>query len=112
PHTEAHTVVGTPPGAPVADVRVTAPDGTRVRLRERLGQGRLLLVLVGCLRTFSGIQRALARNPGVHPREESHPVVAMRSIAAATGAERTQETGPQRPARNVRCSNAGTSGGR
>ncbi|WP_328902734.1 FAD-dependent monooxygenase [Streptomyces sp. NBC_00441] len=43
---EAHTSVGTPPGAPVADVRVTAPDGTPVRLRERLGQGQLLVVLV------------------------------------------------------------------
>ncbi|WP_432182652.1 hypothetical protein, partial [Streptomyces sp. NBC_00063] len=32
------------------------------------------------------LQRALARNPrGVHPREESHPVVAMRRIAPATG---------------------------
>ncbi|MFE6156358.1 DUF4265 domain-containing protein [Streptomyces sp. NPDC057889] len=50
--------------------------------------------------------------PRGDPREESHPVTAMRSIAAARGAERTQETGPQRPARNVRCSNAGTSGGR
>ncbi|MFI1929452.1 FAD-dependent monooxygenase [Streptomyces sp. NPDC020330] len=46
PHTEAHTVVGTPPGAPVADVTVTAPDGTTARLRERLGQGHPLVVLV------------------------------------------------------------------
>ncbi|ARF75733.1 monooxygenase [Kitasatospora albolonga] len=46
PHTEAHTTVGTPPGAPVADVRVTAPDGTAVRLRERLGQGHPLVILV------------------------------------------------------------------
>ncbi|MEU3322358.1 FAD-dependent monooxygenase [Streptomyces sp. NPDC006785] len=46
PHTEAHTVVGTPPGAPVADVTVTAPDGTTTRLRERLGQGHPLVVLV------------------------------------------------------------------
>ncbi|MFD7866568.1 FAD-dependent monooxygenase [Streptomyces sp. NPDC059783] len=46
PRAEAHVPVGTPPGAPVADVRVTAPDGTRVRLRERLGQGRFLVVLV------------------------------------------------------------------
>ncbi|MFF4081338.1 FAD-dependent monooxygenase [Streptomyces sp. NPDC001777] len=45
-HAEAHTSVGTPPGAPVVDVRVTAPDGTTVRLRERLGQGHLLVVLV------------------------------------------------------------------
>ncbi|PCG84346.1 monooxygenase [Streptomyces sp. WZ.A104] len=46
PCAEAHTAVGTPPGAPVADVRVTAPDGTTVRLRERLGQGHPLVVLV------------------------------------------------------------------
>ncbi|MFF3733568.1 FAD-dependent monooxygenase [Streptomyces sp. NPDC002476] len=45
-HTEAHTSVGTPPGAPVIDVRVTAPDGTTVRLRERLGLGNLLVLLV------------------------------------------------------------------
>ncbi|MFC7302636.1 FAD-dependent monooxygenase [Streptomyces monticola] len=44
--TESETVVGTEPGAPVADVRVTAPDGTSVRLRERLGRGCLLVVLV------------------------------------------------------------------
>ncbi|WP_103515644.1 FAD-dependent monooxygenase [Streptomyces sp. SM10] len=43
---EAHATVGTAPGAPVADVRVTAPDGTAVRLRERLGQGHLLVILV------------------------------------------------------------------
>ncbi|MFE2293990.1 FAD-dependent monooxygenase [Streptomyces sp. NPDC059452] len=46
PHAEAHTTVGTPPGAPVTDVRVTAPDGTAVRLRERLGQGHPLVILV------------------------------------------------------------------
>jgi 3-(3-hydroxy-phenyl)propionate hydroxylase len=46
PYTEAHTAVGTPPGGPVADVRVTAPDGTTAWLRERLGGGRLLVVLV------------------------------------------------------------------
>ncbi|MFH9607317.1 FAD-dependent monooxygenase [Streptomyces sp. NPDC017448] len=46
PHSEAHTAVGTPPGAPVTDVTVTAPDGATARLRERLGQGRLLVVLV------------------------------------------------------------------
>ncbi|MEU1123572.1 FAD-dependent monooxygenase [Streptomyces sp. NPDC005899] len=46
PHTEAHTPVSTPPGAPVTDVRVTAPDGTTVRLRERLGRGNLLVILV------------------------------------------------------------------
>ncbi|MFF8277001.1 FAD-dependent monooxygenase [Streptomyces lateritius] len=38
--------VGTAEGSPVEDVRVTAPDGTTVRLRDRLGQGRFLVVLV------------------------------------------------------------------
>lgn len=42
----AHTPVGTPPGAPVADAQVTAPDGKTVRLRDRLGQGHLLVILV------------------------------------------------------------------
>ncbi|MFE2944982.1 FAD-dependent monooxygenase [Streptomyces sp. NPDC059255] len=46
PRTETQTAVGTPPGAQVDDVRVTAPDGTTTRLGERLGQGRLLVVLV------------------------------------------------------------------
>lgn len=46
PHAEAHVTVGTPPGAPVTDVRVTAPDGTAVRLRERLGRGHPLVILV------------------------------------------------------------------
>ncbi|MEU0131703.1 MULTISPECIES: FAD-dependent monooxygenase [unclassified Streptomyces] len=43
---EAHASVGTAPGAPVTDVRVTAPDGKTVRLRDRLGQGHLLVILV------------------------------------------------------------------
>lgn len=38
--------MGTPPGGPVADVLVTAPDGTTVRLGDRLGRGHLLVVLV------------------------------------------------------------------
>ncbi|MGW7050335.1 FAD-dependent monooxygenase [Streptomyces sp. NPDC054887] len=46
PESEAQTLVGTPLGGPVADVRVTAPDGSVVRLRERLGRGRQLVVLV------------------------------------------------------------------
>ncbi|MFE2376530.1 FAD-dependent monooxygenase [Streptomyces sp. NPDC059398] len=46
PRTPSQTAVGTAAGAPVADVRVTAPDGTAVRLRERLGRGQLLVVLV------------------------------------------------------------------
>ncbi|MFB7090374.1 FAD-dependent monooxygenase [Streptomyces sp. NPDC056296] len=38
--------VGTPFGGPVTDVRVTAEDGTFVRLRDRLGRGALLVVLI------------------------------------------------------------------
>jgi 3-(3-hydroxy-phenyl)propionate hydroxylase len=45
-YSESHTEVGTPTGGPVADVLVTAPDGTAVRLHDRLGQGDLLVVLV------------------------------------------------------------------
>ncbi|MEW2545482.1 FAD-dependent monooxygenase [Streptomyces sp. NPDC047002] len=44
--TDGAADVGTAPGAQVTDVRVTAPDGTAGRLRERLGRGRLLVVLV------------------------------------------------------------------
>ncbi|MEU8529048.1 MULTISPECIES: FAD-dependent monooxygenase [Streptomyces] len=43
---EGRIAVGTDDGAPVDDVRVTAPDDTTVRLRDRLGRGRLLVVLV------------------------------------------------------------------
>ncbi|MCX4670466.1 FAD-dependent monooxygenase [Streptomyces sp. NBC_01381] len=43
---ESEVAVGTEPGAPVADVRVTAPDGSFVQLRDRLGLGQLLVVLV------------------------------------------------------------------
>ncbi|MGW2262054.1 FAD-dependent monooxygenase [Streptomyces sp. NPDC001780] len=46
PRAEGQTSVGTPSGAPAADVWLTAPDGTTGHLRERLGQGRLLVVLV------------------------------------------------------------------
>nr|WP_079087099.1 FAD-dependent monooxygenase [Streptomyces silvensis] len=38
--------VDTPPGTPVADVGVTAPDGSFVPLRGRLGRGKLLVVLI------------------------------------------------------------------
>ncbi len=92
-------------------VRVSGREGGPVvMLAHGFGcdQNMWRLVLPALERDFSVLLRG---TPGVHPREESHPVVAMRSIAAATGAQRTQETGPQRPARNVRCSNAGTSGG-
>ncbi|MET8248992.1 FAD-dependent monooxygenase [Streptomyces sp. NPDC005202] len=46
PHIEAEVPVDTPVGAPVADVLVTAEDGSFVPLRDRLGRGALLVVLV------------------------------------------------------------------
>ncbi|MFI1734145.1 FAD-dependent monooxygenase [Streptomyces acidicola] len=46
PPTESETAVDTPPGSPVVDVRVTAEDGTFVRLRDRLGRGALLVLLI------------------------------------------------------------------
>ncbi|MCH0561925.1 FAD-dependent monooxygenase [Streptomyces sp. MUM 2J] len=45
-HLEAEVPVDTPVGAPVSDVRVTAEDGSFVQLRERLGRGALLVVLI------------------------------------------------------------------
>ncbi|MFH9691500.1 FAD-dependent monooxygenase [Streptomyces sp. NPDC017413] len=66
PHTEAHAVVGTPPGAPVVDVTVTVPDGTTGRLRERLGKGHQLVVLVA---PGTGVwDRRHWRTAGVMPR--------------------------------------------
>lgn len=60
--------MGTPAGAPVEDVRVTAPDGTTVRLRDRLGQGRLLVLLVA---PGTGVwDRRHWRSAGVMPRLE------------------------------------------
>ncbi|MER6124359.1 FAD-dependent monooxygenase [Streptomyces sp. NPDC001795] len=44
--TESAAPVDTEPGAQVVDVRVTAEDGSFVRLRDRLGRGSLLVVLV------------------------------------------------------------------
>ncbi|WP_225828850.1 FAD-dependent monooxygenase [Streptomyces naphthomycinicus] len=46
PDLEGEISVDTPPGAPVTDVRVTAEDGSFVRLRDRLGRGTLLVVLI------------------------------------------------------------------
>ncbi|MET8598303.1 FAD-dependent monooxygenase [Streptomyces althioticus] len=43
---EGEAPVATEPGAAVTDVIVTAEDGTFVRLRDRLGRGALLVVLV------------------------------------------------------------------
>ncbi|MFI1764982.1 FAD-dependent monooxygenase [Streptomyces sp. NPDC020800] len=43
---EGEIAVETAPGAPVTDVRVTAEDGSFVQLRDRLGRGALLVVLI------------------------------------------------------------------
>ncbi|MFJ7181290.1 FAD-dependent monooxygenase [Streptomyces massasporeus] len=43
---EGEVPVDTPLGTPVTDVRVTAEDGAFVRLRDRLGRGALLVVLI------------------------------------------------------------------
>ncbi|MEV6837994.1 FAD-dependent monooxygenase [Streptomyces sp. NPDC051133] len=45
-HLEAEIAVDTSPGAAVTDVRVTAEDGSFVQLRDRLGRGALLVVLI------------------------------------------------------------------
>ncbi|MYR86613.1 monooxygenase, partial [Streptomyces sp. SID685] len=45
-HLEGEIPVDTPRGAPVSDVRVTAEDGSFVRLRDRLGRGTLLVLLI------------------------------------------------------------------
>ncbi|MGW0878497.1 FAD-dependent monooxygenase [Streptomyces sp. NPDC002671] len=45
-HLEGEIPVDTPPGSVVTDVRVTAEDGSFVRLRDRLGRGALLVVLI------------------------------------------------------------------
>ncbi|MFC5220625.1 FAD-dependent monooxygenase [Streptomyces coerulescens] len=46
PQLEGEVPVDTPRGAPVADVRVTAEDGSFVQLRDRLGRGALLVLLI------------------------------------------------------------------
>ncbi|MFE0256097.1 FAD-dependent monooxygenase [Streptomyces sp. NPDC059010] len=43
---EGEVPVDTPRGAQVVDVRVTAEDGSFVRLRDRLGRGALLVLLI------------------------------------------------------------------
>ncbi|MFE6287311.1 FAD-dependent monooxygenase [Streptomyces sp. NPDC057877] len=72
-HLEAEIPVDTPPGAPVTDVRVTAEDGAFVRLRDRLGRGALLVVLIA---------------PGTGVWERKHWVTAgvMPRLAAAVAA--------------------------
>ncbi|MFE5136832.1 FAD-dependent monooxygenase [Streptomyces fagopyri] len=70
---ESETPVDTAPGAPVVDVRVTAEDGTFVPLRDRLGRGVLLVVLIA---------------PGTGVWERKHWVTAgiMPRLAAAVTA--------------------------
>ncbi|BCL27274.1 FAD-dependent monooxygenase [Streptomyces aurantiacus] len=46
PRAESSVEVGTAVGAPVTDVRVTAEDGSAVALRDRLGRGALLVLLI------------------------------------------------------------------
>lgn len=72
-HLEAEVPVATPPGTQVADVRVTAEDGSFVQLRERLGRGALLVLLVA---------------PGTGVWERKHWVTAgiMPRLAAAVTA--------------------------
>ncbi|MEU3983173.1 FAD-dependent monooxygenase [Streptomyces sp. NPDC026672] len=45
-HLEGEIAVDTAPGAQVTDVRITAEDGSFVRLRDRFGRDRLLVVLI------------------------------------------------------------------
>ncbi|MFI8233064.1 FAD-dependent monooxygenase [Streptomyces sp. NPDC085900] len=72
-HLEGEVPVDTEFGAPVADVRVTAEDGTFVQLRDRLGRGALLVVLVA---------------PGASVWDRKHWVTAgvMPRLAAAVAA--------------------------
>jgi 3-(3-hydroxy-phenyl)propionate hydroxylase len=73
PPLDGEVAVGTAPGTPVTDVRVTAEDGTFVRLRDRLGRGALLVVLIA---------------PGTGVWERKHWVTAgvMPRLAAAVTA--------------------------
>ncbi|WP_329336721.1 FAD-dependent monooxygenase [Streptomyces sp. NBC_01352] len=72
-HLEGEALVDTAPGAPVTDVRVTAEDGSFVRLRDRLGRGALLVLLIA---------------PGTGVWERKHWVTAgiMPRLAAAVTA--------------------------
>ncbi|MCX4883974.1 FAD-dependent monooxygenase [Streptomyces sp. NBC_00847] len=72
-HLEAVVPVATAPGAAITDVRVTAEDGSFVRLRDRLGRGALLVVLIA---------------PGTGVWERKHWVTAgiMPRLAAAVSA--------------------------
>ncbi|WP_329123889.1 FAD-dependent monooxygenase [Streptomyces sp. NBC_01465] len=46
PYTDTQTTVATATGATVEDIRVTTPDGSTAGLRDRLGRGQLLVVLI------------------------------------------------------------------
>ncbi|MFD6286403.1 FAD-dependent monooxygenase [Streptomyces sp. NPDC060205] len=46
PYAESAVEVDTAPGAAITDVRVTAEDGSSVALRDRLGRGALLVLLI------------------------------------------------------------------
>ncbi|MET9844427.1 FAD-dependent monooxygenase [Streptomyces ossamyceticus] len=73
PHTASEAPIDTLPGAQVVDVQVTAEDGTFVPLRDRLGRGALLVVLIA---------------PGTGVWERKHWVSAgiMPRLAAAVSA--------------------------
>ncbi|EKX64959.1 hypothetical protein STRIP9103_07278 [Streptomyces ipomoeae 91-03] len=73
PPAASEAPVDTEPGAQVIDVQVTAEDGTFVPLRDRLGRGALLVVLVA---------------PGTGVWERKHWVSAgiMPRLAAAVSA--------------------------
>ncbi|MER6478077.1 FAD-dependent monooxygenase [Streptomyces filamentosus] len=85
PFTEGMIPVGTPLGAPVEDVRVTAPDDTTVRLRDRLGQARFLVVLVA---PGTGVwERRHWRTAGLMPRlEEAAEALPVASEVLVTDA--------------------------
>jgi 3-(3-hydroxy-phenyl)propionate hydroxylase len=73
PHPASEAPIDTLPGAQVVDVQVTAEDGTFVPLRNRLGRGALLVVLIA---------------PGTGVWERKHWVSAgiMPRLAAAVSA--------------------------
>ncbi|WP_286251630.1 FAD-dependent monooxygenase [Streptomyces graminofaciens] len=73
PRADSEAPVDTLPGAQVVDVRVTAEDGSFVQLRDRLGRGALLVVLIA---------------PGTGVWERKHWVSAglMPRLAAAVSA--------------------------
>ncbi|GGX70430.1 monooxygenase [Streptomyces minutiscleroticus] len=73
PVTASETEVATLPGAPVEDVRVTAEDGSFVQLRDRMGRGALLVVLI-------------APGTGVWAREHWVSAGIMPRLAAAVAA--------------------------